>query len=254
MASEAFEKMFTARENSFDAHAAMREGKVVLARGSELTLGEHGLSVFLQYIVSQFFLASLARFRIPEKERHQCYLLCDEASHIFNHQIKRILVECRKLGLSFFGATQVLEQIPTEVKAAVYGATSIKAAGRVSSSDANVLAREMQTTGEFIQNMKTFEWAFHVGDADRAYRVTVPYGALEAMPKRAEPSLGTRGSTTTTPKPGSEGSVESASSPSTHELAEKTGAQVSFEKAPDGVMAERGTSTDDDHLRTKKKW
>jgi hypothetical protein len=184
MGYPAFKKMFTADTNSFDARAAMRDRKVVIARGSETTLGEFGLPIFLQYVVSQFFLASLARFRIPERERHQCYLLCDEASHIFNHQTTRILVECRKLGLSFFGATQVIDQIPTEVKAAIYGATSIKAAGKVSFSDANLLAREMCTTPNFIQNMKTFEWAFYVADADKAMKVVVPYGSLEAMPKQ----------------------------------------------------------------------
>jgi Helicase HerA, central domain len=184
MSSDAFKQMFTAPTNSFDAHAAMRDRKVVLVRGSELTLGEHGLSVFLQYVVSQFFLASLARFRIPANQRHQCYLLCDEASHIFNHQTSRILTECRKLGLSFFGATQVIDQIPTEVKASIYGATSVKVAGNVSSSDANILAREMRTSGEFIQNMKTFEWAFFVADSDKAMKVRVPPGALEAMQKQ----------------------------------------------------------------------
>jgi len=193
MSSAAFEKMFSATENSFDAHAAMRERKVVLARGSELTLGEHGLSVFLQYVVSQFFLASLARFRIPQRERHQCYLLCDEAAHIYNHQTHRVLVECRKLGLSFFSATQLIENIPTEVKASIYGATSVKAAGKVSFSDANLLAREMRTTPDFIQNMKTFEWAFYVADADKAMKVRVPPGMLEAMPKRGAPDFQTKG-------------------------------------------------------------
>lgn len=184
MSSDAFRAMFGATENCFDANAAMRDGKVVLVRGSELTLGEDGLSVFLQYIVSQFFLASLARFRIPENQRRQCYLLCDEAKHIYNHQVERVLTECRKLGLSFFSATQVIDQIPTEVKAAIYGATSIKAAGNVSFSDASMLAREMRTSPGFIQGMKTFEWAFHVGDSDKSFKVRVPYGALEAMPKQ----------------------------------------------------------------------
>ncbi len=93
-----------------------------------------------------------------------------------------MLTECRKLGLSFFSATQVIDQIPTEVKAAIYGATSIKAAGNVSFSDASMLAREMRTSPAFIQGMKTFEWAFHVGDSDRAVKVLVPPGALESMP------------------------------------------------------------------------
>ena len=190
LSRDAFRQMFSAPTNSFDAPAAMRERKVVLVRGSENTLGEHGLAVFLQFVVSQFFLASLARFRIPEKDRHQCYLLCDEASHIFNPQIKRILVECRKLGLSLFSATQVIDQIPTEVKASIYGATSIKCAGNVAHSDAQQMAREMRTDGDAIQRLKTFEWMMHVSDMDRAVKVVVRPGALEALPKqKASPVL-----------------------------------------------------------------
>lgn len=189
MASDAFREMFTAPTNSFDARAAMRERKVVLARGSENTLGEHGLPIFMQYLVSQFFLAALGRFRIPIEERHQCYLLCDEASHIFNHQTTRILVECRKLGLSFIGATQLIEQIPTEVKAAIYGATSFKFAGEVSHQDANVMGNEMKCSGSFIQSMKTYppkeaEWAVYQSGMDKAIKVTVPMLAMEKMPKR----------------------------------------------------------------------
>jgi hypothetical protein len=184
MGSDAFKKMFTADHNSFDARAAMEGQKVVLVRGSENTLGEFGLPIFMQFIVSQIFMAALARFRIPEHKRKQCYLICDEASHIYNHHSTRLLVEARKLKLSFFSATQMLDQIPTEVKAAVNGNTSIKAAGWLQSSDANMMAREMRgTTGQAIQDLNKLEWIVQVQDAGKAVKVRVPYGALEELPK-----------------------------------------------------------------------
>jgi hypothetical protein len=89
----------------------------------------------------------------------------------------------------FLGATQLVEQIPTEVKAAIYGATSCKIVGDVSHSDAQILTREMRTDGGFIQSLKSAagshaEWAFYVsGMTDRAVRVRVPYGRLESMPE-----------------------------------------------------------------------
>jgi len=185
MGSDAFKKMFTADHNSFDARAAMEGQKVVLARGSENTLGEYGLPIFMQFIVSQIFMAALARFRIPEHKRKQCYLICDEASHIYNHQSTRLLVEARKLKLSFFSATQMLDQIPDEVKAAVNGNTSIKAAGWLQFSNANMMAREMRgTTGQAIQNLNTLEWIFQIANAERAMKVHVPYGALEKIAKQ----------------------------------------------------------------------
>ena len=189
LSSDAFRKMFSAKANSFDADAAMRERKVVLVKGARQALGDDGMSVFLQFIVSQFFSAALRRERIHPDKRHLCILFVDEAHHVFNSQTANILTECRKYGLGFLAATQVVQQIPDDVKAAIYGATAIKIAGPVSYSDAQILAREMYTTGDFIRSMKAREresadFAFYVtGMTDRAVKVTVPYGALESVPR-----------------------------------------------------------------------
>jgi hypothetical protein len=182
--------MFSGARNSFDADAALRDRKVVLVKGARSALGDEGMSVFLQFIVSQFFSAALRRHRIPPEKRHLFMLFADEAHHIFNSQTSNILTECRKYGLGFMAATQVVQQIPDNVKAAIYGATAIKIAGPVSHSDAQVLAREMYTTGEFIRSMKAVErshadFAFFVsGMTDHAVRVRVPYGTLEKLPKQ----------------------------------------------------------------------
>jgi hypothetical protein len=189
LSSDAFREMFSAKTNSFDADAAMRDRKVVLVKGARNNLGDEGMKVFLQFIVAQFFSAALRRERLPHSERHLCILFADEAHHIFNSQTSNILTECRKYGLGFIAATQVVQQIPDDVKAAIYGATAIKIAGPVSHTDAMILAREMYATGDFIRSMKAKEgsyadWAFYVsGMTDKAAKVRVPYGTLEAMPK-----------------------------------------------------------------------
>jgi hypothetical protein len=186
----AFNKMFTADHNSFDADAALRDRKVVLVRGSENTLGEHGLPIFMQYVVSQVFLAALRRFRIPKVKRHQCYLICDESSHIYNPQSKRILVEARKLGLSFISATQLIDQIPPDVKAAIYGATAFKFVGNVGHDDAQQLARELRCDAAQIMSMKSrppkdADWMVFVADEmNHGIKITVPMLALEKMPKQ----------------------------------------------------------------------
>jgi len=41
--------------------SACRQRKVVLVRGSETVLGEHGLPIFLQFVVSQCLMAALRR-------------------------------------------------------------------------------------------------------------------------------------------------------------------------------------------------
>lgn len=194
LASDAFRKMFAAKTNSFDAAAAMRERKIVLVKGSENVLGEQGLPVFLQFIIAQYFLAALKRDAIPQSERHLCLVFADEASHVFNHQTTRILTECRKYGLGFFAATQLIEQIPAEVKAAIYGATAIKIAGPVSYTDASLLAREMHATPEFIRSLRSHrgshaEWALSVANLTHdAVKIAVPFGQIENLPEHDPPT------------------------------------------------------------------
>ncbi len=190
LGSDTFRQMFSAPNNSFDAFDAMQKKKVVLVKGARKSLGQEGMEVFLQFIIAQFFSASFRREAIPEKDRHLCMLIVDEAHLTFNSQTSNMLTECRKWGLGYFGATQLIEQIPADVKAAIYGATAIKIAGPVAHGDAAALAKEMYCDTEFIRNMKAVDrdhadFAFYVrGLTDRAVKVSVPYGTLENAPQR----------------------------------------------------------------------
>jgi hypothetical protein len=128
--------------------------------------------------------------KLPEEERHLCLLIVDEAKHVFNNQTERILTECRKANVGYLAATQLLSQIPDDVRSAIYGATAIKIAGAVQSSDANQLSREMYCSPDFIRSMEPVrgshaDWAFYVQEVTRghAVKVRLPYGVLEAMPK-----------------------------------------------------------------------
>lgn len=190
LSNDTFREMFSATKNSFDADAAMRERKVVLVKGSENTLGEAGAPIFLQFVMAQFMAASFRRANIPKDQRHLCILFVDEAKHVFNDQTERILTECRKWNLGFMAATQLISQIPENVRTAIYGATAIKITGPVAANDANQLAREMYCKPEFIRDMSAVEgshaeWAFHVTGLTekRSMRVRCPYGVLEAMPQ-----------------------------------------------------------------------
>lgn len=187
LASDAFREMFSAPTNSFNADAALRDRRTVLVKGGRRSLGQHGMEVYLQFITSLFFSAALRRENIPIEKRTLSMLVVDEAHHVFNPQISNILTECRKYRLGFLGATQLVEQIPQEVKAAIYGATAIRFAGPISSNDAGILAREMYTTPDFIRSMVAVEkshaeWACHVRGQNHCLKLTVPYGAVERMP------------------------------------------------------------------------
>jgi hypothetical protein len=189
LASDTFRDMFTATSNTFSADKAMQEGKVVLVKGASRSLGLQGMSIYLQFIISQYFGAALRRENIPENQRRLCILIIDEAHHVFNSQTSNILSECRKYGLGFLAATQFIQQIPDDVKAAIYGATAIKIAGAVAHNDAMVLSREMFTTADFIRSMRSYErayaeWACHVANqTPQAIKLGVAFGALDKLPQ-----------------------------------------------------------------------
>lgn len=194
LANDTFRRMFSASKNSFDAFEAMQQKKVVLINGARNVLRAEGSGVFLRFMVAQFLSAAFRRTAIPEHQRHLCVLMVDEAHHIFDDQTEAILTECRKFGLGFLAATQLVEQMEHSVKAAVYGATAIKIAGPVSYADAQALGREMYCDGEFIRSMKATERkhadfaVFVRGMTDQAVRLTVPYGTLENAPQMDDAS------------------------------------------------------------------
>lgn len=189
LANDTFRRMFSAPRNAFDAYEAMQQKKVVLINGARNALRAEGSGVFLRFMVAQFLSAAFRRAAIPEDQRHLCMLIIDEAHHIFDEQTEAILTECRKFGLGFLAATQLVEQMDQRVKAAVYGATAIKIAGPVSYADAQALGREMYCSGEFIRSMKAVErwhadFAVHVrGMTDHAIKLSVPFGMLENAPR-----------------------------------------------------------------------
>ena len=219
--SEAFRKMFGAKENTLDADACLRDRKIVLVKGARTTLNDDGMQVFLQFIVSQFYTAALRREHIPIKDRHLCVLIADEMKYLLTPQIDNILTECRKYGLGWLGATQLIDQIPREIKAAMYGSTAIKMVGKLQSTDAIMLSREMDTNEQFIRSLDAVprshsEWALHVLASERfprnAMKVTLKYGQLEAMPEFPQPPKLPR-TIRPTPSPPPPSTPQTASSP-----------------------------------------
>lgn len=91
LSSDTFRQMFSARTNSFDADAAMRDRKVVLVKGSRQALGDEGMSVFLQFIVAQFFSAQSLALDIPLStgcSRH--YSLLPMMMNVYNNKISNL--------------------------------------------------------------------------------------------------------------------------------------------------------------------
>lgn len=177
-----FAKMFAAPYNTFDPDAALRENKIVLVNTSQKLLGDDSR------VLGRFFIAQAlaAAYRRPPHNSSTALLVVDEAAQYFDYKTERLLSTARKFGLGMIVATQFLEQLEREIKAAIYGNTAIKIVGPVSFTDANSLAREMRTDAETIQNLKKHaggaEFALHIrSTTPRAIKVNFPFRTVENM-------------------------------------------------------------------------
>ena len=190
----AFNRMFAAAENKFNAYDCIQQKKIVLVSTDRLFLGDDGSAIFGRYILAQCLAAALARAPLPEHQRHLALFIVDEAKAYFDEQTEKFLSDARQFGLGMFFATQYVSQLPEGVRRAMYGNTAIKYVGPVEYGDRLSLAREMNTTPEMIAGMRSFdrshtEFALHVR-ADNltphAIKISVPMGTLERQPTMSD--------------------------------------------------------------------
>jgi hypothetical protein len=187
-----FNLMFNAPDNRFDAFDCMQSGKVVLINTDRLYLGDEASAIFGRYVVAQVLAAGLSRAPIPEAQRSLALLVIDEAKQYLDEQAELILADARQFGLGLILATQAPHQLPEGVQREIATNTSIKMIGGVDYSVASRLARDMQTTPEFIQGMTAHppthaDFATYVrGVTPQAIKLQVPIGTMEREPQITE--------------------------------------------------------------------
>ena len=191
-----FAAMCTA-PNCIDVSRFIAEKKIVVVNGGDDVLGADGLATFFQFLVGQFYVAAFKRKHIPKDDRHLALMLIDEAHYVYKSPvIGNILKETRKFGCGLFSITQLIDDIPLDVKAAVFGTTATRFSGPIATAPAAQFAKEMYCDPSFIRSMKSVprshtEWALQVTGVtnNRAIRVTHPLGIVERAPKMTDAQL-----------------------------------------------------------------
>ena len=207
---------FAIPRKAFQAHSAM------------FAPSEHGKTQTIQHLIVGFlnepdppamFIMDSMGAMLPKIQRLAIFegrlkdrLLVLEAKQYVDENTEKFLADARQFGLGLFLATQYAQQLPEGVRRAIYGNTSIKFIGPIEYADRVSLAREMNTTPEFIGAMRAYdrshtEWAVHVRSSNftpSAVKVTVPYGTLENEPMmddEAYQRVGNRASAPTKEEP-----------------------------------------------------
>jgi len=108
-------------QSSFSIEELMNQGKILLVNLSQGRLGEDNATLLGAMMITKIQLAAMARVNTPEAERRDFYLYVDEFQNFATDAFIKILSEARKYRLNLTLANQYIDQIPEEVRQAIFG-------------------------------------------------------------------------------------------------------------------------------------
>jgi len=131
-------------KSSFDLRKAMDSKKILIVNLSKGRLGEQNANLLGGILITKIYLAAMSRAgagpallsRLPH-----FYVFVDEFQSFANDSFADVLSEARKYKLSLTIAHQYIEQMPEEVRNAVFGNIGTTIAFRVGPFDAEVLEK-----------------------------------------------------------------------------------------------------------------
>lgn len=129
---------------------------VLLVNLSKGILGEGNSALLGAFIVAHLQQAALSRAN--SRRRDLFFLYLDEFQNYTTDNIKDILSESRKYGLSLVLAHQYLDQLPVDLRGAVLNTAGTAISFRLGYEDANVLSRELFPPGYLKESREEVNW------------------------------------------------------------------------------------------------
>ncbi len=140
------------RKSTIDIFDIMNTGKIFLVNVSKGRIGEDNSALLGAMLITKIQLAAMERVRIPEEERKDFYLYVDEFQNFATDSFAGILSESRKYRLNLILAHQYIGQlvtdVSTKVRDAVFGNVGTMIMFRVGAADAEFLENEFSP--EFV--------------------------------------------------------------------------------------------------------
>ncbi len=154
-------------------------------------IGANNTSLLGAMIVSQLQFAAMRRVDIPEETRKDFFLYADEFQNFATESFAVILSEARKYRLDLTITHQYIEQMPEEVRDAIFGNVGTLICFGVGNQDAHFLEREFSPVfleNDFI-NLGRFEMYLKLQIDDQASR---PFSAISLAPPTDSTNLNSR--------------------------------------------------------------
>ncbi len=136
-------------KSTFDIRKMMDERKILIINLSKGRVGEANANLIGSMLVTKIYLAAMSRADMSERDMKAAapfYLYVDEFQSFANESFADILSEARKYKLSLTIAHQYIEQMPDEVRSAVFGNVGTMITFRVGATDGEVLEKEFIPT------------------------------------------------------------------------------------------------------------
>lgn len=129
-------------KSKVDLSLVMSRRQIFIANLSKGEIGEEQANLLGSLLVAKFQLAATGRATIPEVRRKDFHLYIDEFQNFTTTAFASILSEARKYRLCLTLAHQYIDQLPDDVKKAVFGNVGTLISFRVGARDARVLEPE----------------------------------------------------------------------------------------------------------------
>ncbi len=135
-------------KSTIDIFELMNERKIFLVNVSKGRIGEDNSALLGAMLITKIQLAAMERVRIPEDERKDFYLYVDEFQNFATDSFAGVLSEARKYRLNLIIAHQYIGQLVTDmstkVRDAVFGNVGTMTVFRVGAADAEFLESEFE--------------------------------------------------------------------------------------------------------------
>ena len=139
--------MLAQPKSSITFRRLMDEGAIVICNLAKGALGESTAHLLGALITTTLAQAALSRVDTPAGDRRIFHLYADEFQSFATESFALILSEARKYGLTLTIGHQYLDQLPDQLRAAVFGNAGSIVACRVGATDAPILAEQIGLGG-----------------------------------------------------------------------------------------------------------
>ena len=122
----------------------MDQEKIMVVNLSRGKIGEDNSALLGAMMITKIQLAAMSRADVTIDKRSDCFLYVDEFQNFATESFAVILSEARKYNLSLTMANQYIEQMPEQVRSAVFGNAGTLVTFRVGGTDADFLVKEFE--------------------------------------------------------------------------------------------------------------